>query len=89
MTAITAVDWFRQMLWVAVLVSAPSVLAAVIVGLLVSIVQAATQINDQAVAYGPKVLAVAAALAVSAHWMLAELTEFITAVFSAMARVHH
>jgi flagellar biosynthetic protein FliQ len=89
MTAATGVEWFRQMLWMAVLISAPSILAAVIVGLIVSIVQAATQVNDQTVGFGPKVIAVVAALAISAHWMLAELAQFTTAVFSALARIHH
>jgi flagellar biosynthetic protein FliQ len=89
MTAATAVEWFRHMLWTAVLVSAPSIMVAVIVGLLVSIVQAATQVNDQAVGFGPKALAVMVALAVSAHWTLSELTQFTVTVFTAITRIHH
>ena len=89
MTAATGVEWFRQMLWTAVLVSAPSILSAVIVGLLVSIVQAATQVNDQTVGFGPKVMAVVISLVISAQWMLAELARFTTAVFTALTRIHH
>jgi flagellar biosynthesis protein FliQ len=89
MTAVAAVEWFRQMLWTAVIVSAPSILAAVIVGLVISIIQAATQVNDQAVGFGPKAIAVVAALAASAQWMLTELVQFTTAILVALTRIRH
>jgi flagellar biosynthesis protein FliQ len=89
MTAVAAVEWFRQMLWTAVVVSAPSILAAVVVGLVISIIQAATQVNDQAVGFGPKAIAVVAALAASAQWMLTELVRFTTAILTALTRIHH
>lgn len=87
MTAAYALDWFREMLWTAVLTAGPSVLAIVIVGLLVAIVQAATQVNDQAVAFAPKAIALLVTLVVAAPWMLTELSDFMTAIFAAMARV--
>jgi flagellar biosynthesis protein FliQ len=88
MTAALAVEWFRQMLWAAILISAPTIAAAVVVSLIVSIIQAATQVNDQAVSFAPKALAVVLALAVSAHWMLSELSRFTVSIFSAIARIH-
>ena len=87
MTASYALDWFREMLWTAVLVAGPVVLTIVVVGLVLAILQAATQVNDQAVAFGPKALAAIGALGASGPWMMTQLSEFMTAVFAALARV--
>lgn len=87
MTSAYALDWFRQMLWTAVLTAGPTVIAVVAVGLLIAIVQAATQVNDQAVAFGPKAIAAVIALVVSGPWVLSQLSEFTIALFEAMARV--
>ncbi len=85
MTSAMALDWFRQMLWAAVLTAGPAVFTVVIVGLLVAIIQAATQVNDQAVAFGPKAIAVIAALSVGGPWMIQQVAEFTTRAISAMA----
>ena len=82
-----ALDWFREMLWVATLTAGPAVLVVVIVGLLIAIVQAATQVNDQAVAFGPKAVSVVVALAAASPWMLQQVREFTVACFDAMTRV--
>jgi len=87
MTSFQALEWFRLLLWTALLAAGPVVAVAVIVGLLIAIVQAATQVNDQTVAFAPKALAVVAALVASGPWMLAELTKFTTAVFTALGRM--
>lgn len=87
MTIATALDWFRQMMWTAILCAGPSVLAVVVVGLLVAIVQAATQVNDQSVAFAPKAIVAVVAMVVSGPWMLSQLAQFTTAIFQAMARV--
>jgi flagellar biosynthetic protein FliQ len=87
MTTLSALEWFRQLMWVAVLAAGPTVLAAVIVGLIVAILQAATQVNDQAVAFAPKALAVVAALVLSGPWMMSQLVQFTTSIFAAIARM--
>lgn len=88
MTISLALDWYRRMLWVAVMVGGPVILAGVIVGLIIAILQAATQVNDSAVAFAPKALATLVVLAVAGPWMLAQLVEFTTAIFVAVGRVH-
>jgi flagellar biosynthetic protein FliQ len=88
MTVAYALDWYRELLWLAVLIGGPVVLSAVTVGLLVAVVQAATQVNDSAVAFAPKALAVVAALAVSGSWMLGRMSEFATHAISAIERMH-
>jgi len=87
MTAPNAMEWFQRLLWTALLTGGPVVLATVVIGLITAILQAATQVNDQSVAFGPKAVAVVAVLIISGQWMLAQLTQFTLAVFSAMARM--
>ena len=87
MTAASALDWFRSLLWTAVLVTGPSILATVVVGLVVAILQAATQVNDQSVAFAPKAIAIVLALVVGGPFMLTELVHFTHGIFAAMARM--
>ena len=87
MTSAAALDWFRQLLWTATLVTAPSVLAVVVVGLVMAILQAATQVNDQTVAFAPKAIAIVVALVLGGPFMMSELTKFTHAVFAAVAKL--
>lgn len=87
MTQAYALDWFRDMLWTAVLAAGPAVASVVIVGLIMAVLQAATQVNDQAVAFGPKALAVLLALSVGGAFTLEQLARFTTAAFTAVATV--
>ena len=87
MTTAHAIDWLRELLWNAVIIAGPAVLAAVVVGLIMSIFQAATQIHDQSVSFGPKILAVVAVLAAASPWMLVELTQFARVAIVAMSTV--
>jgi flagellar biosynthetic protein FliQ len=87
MTTAAALDWFRSLLWTAVITSGPAVLATVVIGLVMAIIQAATQINDQSVAFAPKALGIVIALAAGGPFMLTELIEFTHRIFAAMARL--
>jgi flagellar biosynthetic protein FliQ len=87
MTSAAGLEWFRNLLWTATLVTAPSVLAVVIVGLVMAILQAATQVNDQTVAFAPKAIAMVVALVMAGPFMMSELTKFTNAVFAAVSRM--
>lgn len=67
----------QQGLYMLLLVSAPVLLAVLVVGLVVSIFQAATQINEASLSFVPKVLAAVAVLAIAGPWMLTMLVEYI------------
>ena len=67
----------QQGLYMLLLVSAPILLAVLVVGLVVSIFQAATQINESTLSFVPKVVAAVAVLAVAGPWMLTMLVEYI------------
>ena len=71
-----------QALEIMLLASAPVLGAALITGLVVSILQAATQINEMTLAFIPKLIAVFAALALTGPWMLALLTDYVRRLFS-------
>lgn len=75
----------QQALLAVLLLSAPAALTAVTVGLIVSVLQTATQVQEQTISYVPKLLAVSAALAITAPWMISELVRFATAMFEQVA----
>ena len=74
----------QQGLWMLLMVSAPVLLTVLAVGLVVSIFQAATQINEATLSFVPKVVAAVAVLAVAGPWMLATLVEYLAATLQAI-----
>ncbi len=60
----------------------PPLLATLITGLIVSLLQAATQINEQTLSFIPKIIAVALTLVLAGPWMLNQLIAYITMIFS-------
>ena len=66
-------------------VSAPVLIVGLTVGLLVSIFQAMTQINEQTLSFVPKILAILAALIVFGSWMLTKLVQFTIQLFENIA----
>jgi len=62
----------------AMMVSAPVLILGLAAGVVVSVVQAATQINDSSLAFIPKILAVMVALMFFGPWMIAQMVEFAT-----------
>jgi flagellar biosynthetic protein FliQ len=64
-------------LYMLLMISAPILLAVLIVGLVISVFQAATQINEQTLSFVPKVLAAVAVLAIAGPWMITMLVDYI------------
>jgi len=81
MTPESVLTMGREALQVTLMVSAPMLLVALGVGLLVSIFQAATQINDSTLSFIPKLVAVFLTLALAGSWMLAQLTDYTRQLF--------
>jgi flagellar biosynthetic protein FliQ len=67
----------QQGLYMLLLVSAPMLITVLVVGLVISIFQAATQINESTLSFVPKVVAAVAVLAIAGPWMLTMLVEYI------------
>jgi flagellar biosynthetic protein FliQ len=71
-----ALSLSARMLWTAVYVCAPVLGFSMLIGLLVSVLQAVTQIQESSLAFVLKILTVAITLLVFGPWMLAKVTEF-------------
>lgn len=71
------VTYGRQALETMLIVAAPVLIVALAVGLVVSVLQAVTQINEATLSFLPKLIAVALTMVIVGPWMLAMLTEFI------------
>jgi flagellar biosynthesis protein FliQ len=67
----------QQGLYMLLMVAAPVLIAVLVVGLVVSVFQAATQINEATLSFVPKIVAAVATLAVAGPWMLSTLVEYI------------
>lgn len=77
MTPIEVVDIAREAIWVLLKVAAPVMLIALGVGLLVSLFQALTQMQEMTLAFVPKIIAIFIALVVLSPYMIGELTGFM------------
>ncbi|HMV61922.1 MAG TPA: flagellar biosynthesis protein FliQ [Zoogloea sp.] len=84
MTPTTVIDLGRQALELTLLVSAPLFIAALATGLVVSIFQAATQINEQTLSFVPKLVATFITLVLAGPWMITLLTDFIRRLFESI-----
>jgi flagellar biosynthesis protein FliQ len=80
----TVVEIAQKALLVVIYVSAPILGLSLIVGLAISIFQATTQIQEQTLAFVPKILAVLGAIAFFGAWMLRVLIEFTQQIFMNM-----
>jgi len=64
------------------LISAPLLLAALVVGLVVSVFQAATQINEMTLSFIPKLIAIFAALLIAGPWIITMMTDYMRRLFT-------
>ncbi|MBV5308632.1 flagellar biosynthesis protein FliQ [Chromatium okenii] len=64
-----------------ILLSAPPLLAGLIIGLIISMIQAATQIQEMTLSFIPKLLGIGAALVFTGHWMLSLITDYVTRLY--------
>lgn len=77
MTPTAVIELGRQAVEVTLMVSAPLFIAALATGLIISIFQAATQINEMTLSFVPKLVAIFVTLVLAGPWMIALLTDFM------------
>lgn len=87
MTSTTVLTLVEQALEVGVLVSAPMLLAALATGLLVSVFQAATQINEMTLSFIPKLLVLVLVLIFGGPWMLGLMMDYMHRLFTSIPLV--
>jgi flagellar biosynthetic protein FliQ len=78
------VELGRQALLIAFLVAAPMLITGLVVGIAISVLQAATQVQEQTLTFIPKILAMMAALFIFLPWMLTTVTGFTTSLIESM-----
>ncbi len=87
MTDKFVLDMSMQTIWVMMKLAAPPLLAAVVAGLIISIIQAATQINEQTISFIPKVIFMTLAMLICGPWMLQTMVEFTTKIINEIPTV--
>jgi flagellar biosynthetic protein FliQ len=85
MEALEVIDVTREAIWVLVLVGAPMMLTALIVGLAVSLFQALTQIQEMTLTFVPKLLAMLFVMTIAMPYMLQTLVDFSEDLFAKIA----
>ncbi len=81
MTEQVIIDIFTQTLVLIIKVSAPMLLVSLVVGLIISILQTVTSIQEQTLTFVPKLLAIFLTLMLAGNWILTTLKEFIIELF--------
>ena len=82
MTPESVMTMGRNAMEVTLMVSAPLLLVALIIGLIISIFQAATQINESTLSFIPKLVGIFVALLVAGPWMLSTMLDYMRGVFT-------
>lgn len=87
MTPQTVLSIGQQALEIMLIVSAPMLLTTLLVGLVISILQAATQINEMTLSFISKLIAMVAVLVIAGPWMLSMMVDYIRRLFESIPNV--
>ena len=87
MTPETVISIGERALMVTSMISAPLLLAALVAGVVIGMMQAATQINEMTLSFIPKLLVLVATIFVTGHWMLQTLIDYTRALFESIPSV--
>jgi flagellar biosynthesis protein FliQ len=87
MTPALAVDLVHHAVVLTLLVAAPLLLTALGVGLLVSLAQAVTQLQEQTLTFIPKLLALAVVFMITLPWLLSQLVEYMAGILRSLPTV--
>ena len=86
MTSEMVISIAERAIWVILLASGPLLLIALVAGLIVSIFQATTSIQEQTLAFVPKIVAVFVGIIFFGPWMLSQITSYATDIFENLIR---
>jgi flagellar biosynthetic protein FliQ len=84
-----AIDVAQNAFTIALKIGGPLLLASLTVGMLVSVFQAVTQINEQSLSFVPKMIVIAGALALLGPWMAQTLIAYLVGTFDSLATMAH
>lgn len=83
----SAVDLIGQAIMLVAKLAGPILIATLCVGLVVSLVQAVTTVQESSLTFLPKLLVVAALLALTGHWMLNQITDYTTQLYDSIPKL--
>lgn len=86
MTPESVIAIAEESIWTVIMISGPLLLIALVVGLIVSIFQATTQIQEQTLAFIPKIVAVLLGIVVFGPWMLSHMLSYTNNIFNNLIR---
>lgn len=78
----TVIDIAREALWIIIKASAPMLIVSLVVGLVVSVFQTVTSIQDQTLSFVPKIIAVFVTIIVCGGWVLTIIVEYMKLLYS-------
>ncbi|QCP47806.1 flagellar biosynthesis protein FliQ [Trinickia violacea] len=87
MTPESVMTLAHQAMMIALLLAAPLLLVALVVGLVVSLFQAATQINETTLSFIPKLLAVAVTLVIAGPWMMTMMLDYLRHILTSVPQI--
>ncbi|MDD0974582.1 flagellar biosynthesis protein FliQ [Pseudomonas fontis] len=87
MTPEVAVDLFRDALWLTTLIVAVLVIPSLLIGLVVAMFQAATQINEQTLSFLPRLLMMLVSLIVAGPWLVQTFMEYILSLYGSIPQM--
>lgn len=82
MTPEVALDLFREALWLTAMIVGILIVPSLLVGLVVAMFQAATQINEQTLSFLPRLLVMLITLIVAGPWLVQKFMEYITTLYT-------
>jgi flagellar biosynthetic protein FliQ len=77
----TVIDLAREALWMTILISAPLLGVALIAGVLIGVIQAATSINEMTLSFIPKLAALALVIAIAGGWQIGIMVDYTRRIF--------
>ncbi|MDN5377841.1 MAG: flagellar biosynthesis protein FliQ [Clostridiales bacterium] len=78
---------FKEALWITLQVAGPVLIISIIVGLVISVIQAATQIHEQTLTFVPKLIAIALVLLLTGTWVMNVMNDFTKHIFEVIANI--
>ena len=82
MTQGEALSILKDAVWLVLKLSAPLLIVSIVIGLIIAIFQAATQIHEQTLTFVPKIVAIGILLIVLGSWMLTNLSDYFTSLMN-------
>jgi flagellar biosynthesis protein FliQ len=76
----SAIDLAREALWTTLIIASPLLVAALVVGLVIGLLQSLTQIQEQSVAFVPKIVVMLLVLSVSLPWLISRMVHYTSEV---------